>query len=173
MSKYEPLTAHLKNLPYANYHITFKDIEKIIATPLPASAYQYRAWWSNNPSNSVMTKAWLNAGWISSDVDLAGQKLVFRRKKPATAASPPPSSSPAGERSIYIEGLAPEALAALETRARLGGKSVAEAARGLIEAHAALSATERLALADSIRAQSPKLHHIDVPGLIRDDRSNR
>ncbi len=109
MSKYEPLTAHLKNLPYSNYQITFKDIEKIINTPLPASAYQYRAWWSNNPSNSVMTKAWLDAGWMSSDVDLAGQKLVFRRKKPAMPVSAPPLSTPPDEHSICIEGLAPEA----------------------------------------------------------------
>ena len=33
----------------------------------------------NNPNNSVMTKAWVEAGFRSEQVDMEGRKLVFRR----------------------------------------------------------------------------------------------
>ncbi|MCB1416552.1 MAG: hypothetical protein KDJ64_09080, partial [Nitratireductor sp.] len=35
--------------------------------------------WSNNPSNNVMTKEWLAAGYETESVDVAGEKLVFRK----------------------------------------------------------------------------------------------
>jgi hypothetical protein len=58
--------------------MTFAEIEKIIGSKLPPSAYDHRPWWSNNPSNNVMTKVWLEAGFQTEQVDLPGQKLVFR-----------------------------------------------------------------------------------------------
>ena len=39
----------------------------------------HRAWWSNNPSNNVMTKVWLAAGYLTEQVDVSARKLVFRR----------------------------------------------------------------------------------------------
>jgi hypothetical protein len=59
--------------------MTFAQIEEIIGSPLPPSSRVHRAWWSNNPSNSVMTKEWLDAGFQSEQVDMEGRKLVFRR----------------------------------------------------------------------------------------------
>ncbi len=170
MTKYQPLTEHLRNLPHSHYQLNFKDIEKIIQDRLPASAYQYRAWWSNNPSNSVMTKAWLDAGWISSDVDLESQKLVFRRKPKTPASSAPP---PLGEASLIVENLTPETMANLKAIAQLKGVAVIQAAREILETHARLSMAERLALADTMRAKSPRMHHIDVPAIIRTDRESR
>jgi hypothetical protein len=58
--------------------LTFAEIEAIIASKLPSSAYDHRPWWSNNPSNNVMTKVWLAAGFKTEQVDVAGEKLVFR-----------------------------------------------------------------------------------------------
>lgn len=170
MNKYQPLTDHLKTYPLSNYPMNFKSIEEIIRNKLPASAYRYRAWWSNNPENSVMTKAWLDAGWISSDVDLEGQKLVFRRKPPQMALNTQPAS---GNGSITIEGLTAQTMANLKARSSLTGQSIAQTARRILEEHASLTAAERLALADRIRAESPKLHHVDVTGMIRSDRDSR
>jgi hypothetical protein len=85
MSKYEPLTQFLRQQSDAEILMTFDQIERVVGEKLPKSAHDHRAWWSNNPSNSVMTKAWLAAGFRSEQVDMEGQKLVFRR----TPVSPP------------------------------------------------------------------------------------
>lgn len=77
MSKYEPLTAFLKAKHGREVRISFSEIEALIGQKLPARSKGHRAWWSNNPSNSVMTKAWLAAGYKSAQVDMAGEKLSF------------------------------------------------------------------------------------------------
>ena len=105
MSKYEPLSDYLKSKSHDRVPMTFKELEKLIDDTLPPSARKHRAWWSNNPSNSVITRAWLDAGYITRDVDLGGEKLVFRRapKRESTARSKGGSigdSDPTG-RSIF------------------------------------------------------------------------
>jgi hypothetical protein len=91
MSKYAPLGDFLRQQRGDEVPMTFSQIEKVTGTKLPASA-RYRAWWSNNTFNSVMTKVWLDAGFKSEQVDLEGRKLVFRRMRDA-----PPIAAPAGD----------------------------------------------------------------------------
>lgn len=79
MSKYEPLERYLRKCGRADVPMTFAEIEEIIGDGLPSSAFKHRPWWSNNPSNSVITYAWLRAGYKSADVDMTGRKLVFRK----------------------------------------------------------------------------------------------
>ena len=83
MSKYDPLTRYLADRETAEIPMTFAEIERILGAPLPASK-QYPAWWSNNPSNNVMTRAWLKAGFQTERVDIGRGKLVFRRVKTRT-----------------------------------------------------------------------------------------
>ena len=78
-SKYEPLARHLKAQRGDVVRMKFSDIERVIGAKLPPSAGHNRAYWSNNGANSVMTKAWLAAGFRSEQVDLAARTLVFRR----------------------------------------------------------------------------------------------
>jgi hypothetical protein len=78
-SKYEPLTLHLRAQRASRVPMSFGEIERVLGTKLPPSASSHRAWWSNNPNNNVMTKAWLEAGFQSEQVDLDGRKLVFKR----------------------------------------------------------------------------------------------
>jgi hypothetical protein len=78
MTKYEPLNAFLKSQQRDLVPMTFSEIERVLGSKLPPSK-QHRAWWSNNASNSVMTKAWLDAGYKTESVDIGGEKLVFRR----------------------------------------------------------------------------------------------
>jgi len=85
MSKYSPLGAYLRQQRRDVVPMKFAEIEKIIGGKLPASA-RYRAWWSNNDFNSVLTKVWLEAGFRSEQVDMAGRKLVFRRTRKPSAA---------------------------------------------------------------------------------------
>lgn len=87
MARYEPLERFLRNRSDAEIPLTFSEIERIIGRPLPSSAHEHRAWWSNNPSNNVMTKAWLAAGFESERVDIAGERLVFRRRRKNSSRS--------------------------------------------------------------------------------------
>jgi len=87
MSKYEPLGEYLKKQGKERVPMTFAEIERVTGVKLPPSAGKHRPWWSNNPKNSVMTKVWLDAGYESEQVDMAGCKLVFRRVRAPKAAS--------------------------------------------------------------------------------------
>jgi hypothetical protein len=79
MGKYEPLGQFLRHQRTSEVPMTFREIEKVTGVKLPPKAQHHRAWWSNNPSNNVMTKVWLEAGFESAQVDIGARKLVFRR----------------------------------------------------------------------------------------------
>lgn len=95
MGKYSPLQSFLADHSAQEVPMTFEEIEKLVGGALPPVALKHRAWWSNNPSNNVMTKAWLNAGYKTARVDMDGHKLVFVRvgednpKVSAAYISPP------------------------------------------------------------------------------------
>ena len=82
MSKYGPLETHLRRSGQTSVPMTFGEIEHVIGAKLPPSAFKHRPWWSNNPSNSVITHAWLGAGYKTAEVDMTGRKLVFRKSAP-------------------------------------------------------------------------------------------
>jgi len=88
MNKYAPLEIHLKTNGHSHIQMTFSDIESIIGDNLPQSARKHRAWWSNNPSNSVITYAWLSAGYKTAQVDMGGEKLAFQRTDTPKKAPP-------------------------------------------------------------------------------------
>ncbi len=79
MSKYQPLEQRLEIIGKEFIPMTFAEIEAVIDDDLPPSARKHRAWWSNNPSNSVITYSWLGAGYKTESVNLEEEKLVFRR----------------------------------------------------------------------------------------------
>lgn len=90
MGKYDPLTRYLAGRTTTEVPMTFDEIEKVLGVRLPASK-QYPAWWSNNPSNNVMTRAWLAAGFQTERVDPARERLVFRRRSTNPGAGAPTS----------------------------------------------------------------------------------
>jgi hypothetical protein len=79
MGKYEPLGTYLREQRAQEIPLSFNQIERITGVKLPPKAQHHRAWWSNNPSNNVMTKVWIDAGFESTQVDMSARKLVFRR----------------------------------------------------------------------------------------------
>ena len=83
MGKYEPLTAFLSGKDAEEVPMTFGDIERVIGGPLPASK-RSPAWWSNNPANNVMTRAWRAAGFRTERVDVREERVVFRRDAAGT-----------------------------------------------------------------------------------------
>ena len=82
MAKYDPLEEFLKNLAASTNEITlsFDQINNILGTDLPFSAYHYPAWWANEVKGShVEAHAWLNAGWKVDSVDFDRKRARFVR----------------------------------------------------------------------------------------------
>jgi len=88
MSKYDPLQNFLRAQKFERVPMSFSDIERVLKLKLPPSK-MHRAWWSNNPSNNVMTKQWLDAGFESSEVDIENERIVFARKGTVSAVGQP------------------------------------------------------------------------------------
>lgn len=107
MSKYEPLQLFLERQTATEIPLRFAEIETIIGAKLPPAAHRHRAWWSNNPSNNVMTRSWLTAGYVSERGDIAAERIVFRRQR-----------DQAGDTS---QGVAPKAGFLDRIRAQLAG----------------------------------------------------
>jgi hypothetical protein len=93
MGKYSPLRDFLAEQGKEFVPMSFDEIERVLGEALPASK-QYPAWWSNNPSNNVMTKEWIAAGYQTESVDIAGERLVFRRVKKSGPLSPTAGKRP-------------------------------------------------------------------------------
>jgi hypothetical protein len=90
MSKYDTLRAFLAGQRADRLPMTFTEIERVLGFKLPKSQ-TYPAWWSNNPSNNVMTRAWLAAGYKTEQVDIGGRKLVFHRDRTIRQAATRPA----------------------------------------------------------------------------------
>lgn len=85
LNKYEPLETFLKSLPKETNEITvsFKKIEELIGSPLPASAKSYKAWWANqtDTSNRPQAQAWESAGFkVESVHHGVNEWVLFQRK---------------------------------------------------------------------------------------------
>ena len=96
-SKYTPIRTHLQERGTARIPMSFKEIEALLGFSLPSSARSYRAWWSNNPHNNVMTRAWLDAGYRTEEIDLSGERVVFRSINGEQPAAPAGAQPRGGE----------------------------------------------------------------------------
>jgi hypothetical protein len=106
MGKYAPLGDFLRAQSTQEVPLTFVEIERITGVKLPPKAQHHRAWWSNNASNNVMTKVWLDAGYRSEQVDISARRLVFRRvRKKEPPAGAPLRSPISGKQRHPLRGL--------------------------------------------------------------------
>jgi hypothetical protein len=102
MSKYDRLGDYLRTQRTKEVPMTFAEIERVIGAKLPPNSPQYPAWWSNNPSNNVMTKVWLKAGFRTEQVDVKSRKIVFRRvEQKAREAQPQPIDKSGGRHPLF------------------------------------------------------------------------
>lgn len=83
--KYAPLEKHLRDSPCfaGTVTLSFPDLERVLGFPLPPSAHQHPAWWSNTNSHSQAT-AWVDAGYEVDGFQLGGW-VRFRRIRPEFA----------------------------------------------------------------------------------------
>ena len=77
--KYAPLFDHLEQLRGTEWPATFGEIEKILGFSLPDSARIHRPWWANQGERGGHSHAlaWEMAGWKTTQVDMAGERVVF------------------------------------------------------------------------------------------------
>lgn len=76
-SKYRPLLDYLRRSQQQQIELTFGDIEQILGSPLPQSARQQRAWWSNRSKGAVQASAWMEADYLVETLDLAAERVTF------------------------------------------------------------------------------------------------
>jgi hypothetical protein len=98
MGKYTRLGEFLRSQRRKEVPMTFAEIERVIGEKLPPNSPQYPAWWSNNPSNNVMTKVWLSAGFRTEQVDVKSRKIVFRRVEENPVGKSPLPPAKKGDR---------------------------------------------------------------------------
>src|ERR1700750_83474 len=100
MGKYTRLGEYLQAQSASEIAMTFAQIEKVIGGKLPPNSPHYPAWWSNNPSNNVMTKVWLTAGFRTEQVDTKARKVVFRRIEQTSVETSPAQTKKTGHHPI-------------------------------------------------------------------------
>ena len=74
--KYAPLEEYLRELPANQLEVTlsFEQLEKILASNLPASAFEDQRWWDHEKEgNHVDGRAWAKTGWKVEQVNFAEQ----------------------------------------------------------------------------------------------------
>ena len=71
---------------------------------------------------------------------------------------------------VIVRNLDDETIVALKARAVMRGNSLEQELRGILSQAAKPGPKERLALADAIRAMTPKKRQRDSTALIREDR---
>ncbi len=81
MSKYEPLRIFLERQGKPRIRLSFKEVEEIIGSKLPHSAYTHRAWWANDNYHTHARNGWLAAGYEVKHVDLDNKVVEFIKKK--------------------------------------------------------------------------------------------
>ncbi len=74
-TKYRKLTLYLASLDESEWTATFEEIEGVLGFPLPDSARQYQAWWSNQMRSQSL--AWQSAGWKATALDLENEHVTF------------------------------------------------------------------------------------------------
>jgi hypothetical protein len=76
-SKYFPLFQYLQSRLEKTIELSFEEIEDLLQTSLPNSAYQGKAFWSNRASGGLQAKAWMDAGYHVIGVDFQHNYVTF------------------------------------------------------------------------------------------------
>ena len=80
MSKYAALRDHLMALRTNRWDASFQAIEEVLGFSLPASARKHQAWWANQTTGGrTQCSGWMDAGWQTSNLNLASERITFER----------------------------------------------------------------------------------------------
>jgi len=167
--KYEPLLRFLEaRSDSASIRLSFAQIDEILGFPLPRSARDHQAWWSNTRRGHSHAAAWLDAGWKTAMLDLAGQQVTFV-KDSASELSEGPGASFDREVVVTMTDLSPAALLMIDNYVLDHGGDRASASATLLDE---LAMDRRKAMLDWFKQVFPP-SDIDSVDLIREDRDAR
>lgn len=77
--KYFPLYQFLLTHQDTEVIISYEQIEQILNSKLPQSAYKHQAWWGNTRSGTyIQSAAWLEAGFRVMDIQF-GESVEFHK----------------------------------------------------------------------------------------------
>lgn len=79
VSKYNPLHTYLRRIDRREVTLTFAEIEAILQCPLPESARQQKAWWSNRNKGALQARAWRSADYSVEHLDIENSRVTFRK----------------------------------------------------------------------------------------------
>jgi len=169
--KYEPLKRHLEGAyDHGELRMAFDEIEAVLGFALPRSAREHQAWWSNTRIGHTHAAAWLDAGWKTSALDLAGRRVTFVREAVRSVAEGAAPFRHRGEDlSVPLDRLNPAAVQLIDRQAASAGVS-REAAVALLLNDMAVE-RRRALLADL--AQPLPAGATDGAVLVREDRDGR
>ena len=80
-NKYSWLVRGLNGHDSQEVRLSFTDVEGLLQSPLPNSAREHPAWWSNASSGRSQSAAWMAAGWKTKNLDMNSEKVTFYRFK--------------------------------------------------------------------------------------------
>ena len=63
----------------ASVTVTFDEIEVLIQSPLPRSAFAHRSWWANDSVSHPQSLNWLDVGWRVANLNLTNRVVTFSR----------------------------------------------------------------------------------------------
>jgi hypothetical protein len=76
-SKYAPLRAYLSDQSSPVVVMSFAQIERVIGSPMAASAWNTRQWWANTSGSHDHARAWLDVGRRTRSVNFNSQTVEF------------------------------------------------------------------------------------------------
>jgi hypothetical protein len=65
--------------PETSVTVTFDEIEVLIQSPLPRSAFAHRSWWANDSVSHPQSVNWLDVGWRVANLNLTNRVVTFSR----------------------------------------------------------------------------------------------
>lgn len=83
MNKFIRLYSYLTGKSDEEIKLTFEEIEEIIGSSLPASATKHQSYFSNTETHAIY-KAWDNAGYYVSKVNIGERYIILKRKSNKT-----------------------------------------------------------------------------------------
>lgn len=169
--KYEALKRHLESrFDVERLRMGFDEIEALLGFGLPPSARAHQAWWSNTRAGHSHAAAWLDAGWKTSELDLSGQGVTFRRDAMqglAEGAAPFMRDDPADV--LTLSALSAAAMQMIDRRVVETGQARSAVIAALLNE---LALDRRRALMAGL-AQAVPVGGADSAAIVREDRDGR
>jgi hypothetical protein len=172
--KYEPLLRFLEARADANMiRLSFAEISDILGFSLPASARKHQAWWSNTRAGHSHAAAWLDAGWKTETLDLAGERVSFAKASSGGFAESPGAAfdhqTSWRDTVVTVRGLSSAALTMIDNYVKKHGGDRASACATLLDQ----LAIDRLEAMFNWFQQNMPRSDLDSVDLIREDRDSR